>query len=343
MSKTEIINEEPNFDEPAVQTKEDQFFGKQTEIDHTIPDDLEVTIVDDTPIKDQGKKPRAEDAPVEVDDDAVDKEIADYSKRAADRIAKIKYEYHEERRAKEAATRESKEAVQRLQTLMSENKRLQAMVDQGGEVLNKQAHNNALWAKQNAQAEFKKAYDEGDAEGMTKAQEMIAKATLAEQQSMNMAQSVQAEIVKKLPEEQPVPQVQELDPDMKAWSSKNPWFMSTVPEHQEMSSYALTIDQRLRNQGILPEQDAQKYYAEVDKAMHKEYPSFFGVQVEETADVVHETNTPKRQPSTVVASATRDSGNKKPSQIRLTQTQVRLARQLGISPEQYANQLLKEI
>ena len=130
---------------------------------------------------------------------------------------------------------------------------------------------------------------------------------------------------------------------MKAWSSKNPWFMSTVPEHQEMSSYALTIDQRLRNQGILPEQDAQKYYAEVDKAMHKEYPSFFGVQVEETADVVHETNTPKRQPSTVVASATRDSGNKKPSQIRLTQTQVRLARQLGISPEQYANQLLKEI
>ena len=343
MSKTEIINEEPNFDEPAVQTKEDQFFGKQTQIDHTIPDDLEVTIVDDTPTEDQGKKPRAEDTPVEVDDDVVDKEIADYSKRAADRIAKIKYEYHEERRAKEAATRESKEAVQRLQTLMSENKKLQAMVDQGGEVLNKQAHNNALWAKQNAQAEFKRAYDEGDADAMTKAQEMIAKATLAEQQSMNMAQSVQAEIAKKLPVEQPVQQTQELDPDMKAWSSKNPWFMSTIPEHQEMSSYALTIDQRLRNQGILPEQDAKKYYAEVDKAMHKEYPSFFGVQVEETADVVHETNTPKRQPSTVVASATRDSGNKKPSQIRLTQTQVRLARQLGISPEQYANQLLKEI
>ena len=123
--------------------------------------------------------------------------------------------------------------------------------------LNKQAHNNALWAKQNAQAEFKKAYEEGDADAMTKAQEMIAKATLAEQQSMNMAQSVQAEIAKKLPVEQPVQQTQELDPDMKAWSSKNPWFMSTIPEHQEMSSYALTIDQRLRNQGILPEQDAK--------------------------------------------------------------------------------------
>ena len=342
MSKAEIINEEPNFEGVVPQTQEDQFFGKQTEIDNKIPDDLEVTIIDDTPEEDR-RPAKAEDASPEVDDDVVDKEIADYSKRAADRISKIKYEYHEERRAKEAAARESKEAVARLQTMMSENQRLQAMVEQGGEVLNKQAHNNALWAKQNAQAEFKKAYEEGDADAMTKAQEMIARATLAEQQSNNMAENVQAEVTKNMPVQQPAAQQQELDPDMKAWSSKNPWFMSTVPEHQEMSSYALTIDQRLRNQGINPEEDAQKYYAEVDKNMRNEYPNFFGVQVDQTAEVVSEAGTTKRQPSTVVASATRDSGNKKPSQVRLTQTQVKLARQLGISPEQYANQLLKEI
>ena len=342
MSKAEIINEEPDFEGVVPQTQEDQFFGKQTEIDNKIPDDLEVTIIDDTPEEDR-RPAKAEDASPEVDDDVVDKEIADYSKRAADRISKIKYEYHEERRAKEAAARESKEAVARLQTMMSENQRLQAMVEQGGEVLNKQAHNNALWAKQNAQAEFKKAYEEGDADAMTKAQEMIARATLAEQQSNNMAQSVQAQVTKNMPVQQPVPQQQELDPEMKVWSSKNPWFMSTVPEHQEMSSYALTIDQRLRNQGINPEEDSQKYYAEVDKNMRNEYPNFFGVQVDQTAEVVSEAGTTKRQPSTVVASATRDSGNKKPSQVRLTQTQVKLARQLGISPEQYANQLLKEI
>ena len=343
MSKAEIINEEPNFGESVQQSQEDRFFGRSTEIDNKIPDDLEVTIIDDTPKADQGRNPRAGDTSVEVDDDIVDKEIADYSKRAADRIAKIKYEYHEERRAKESLARESKEAITRLQTLMSENQRLQAMVEQGGQVLNKQAHNNALWAKQNAQAEFKKAYEEGDADAMTKAQEMIARATLAEQQSSNMAQNVQAQVIRNMPVQAPVQKTQELDPEMKAWSSKNPWFMSTVPEHQEMSSYALTIDQRLRNQGILPEKDASKYYAEVDKNMRKEYPNFFGVQVEQTEDVVYETRTPKRQPSTVVASATRDSGNKKPSQIRLTQTQVKLARQLGITPEQYANQLLKEI
>ena len=342
MSKAEIINEEPKFEGVMPQTQEDQFFGKQTEIDNKIPDDLEVTIIDDTPQEDR-RPAKADDVSPEVDDDVVDKEIADYSKRAADRISKIKYEYHEERRAKEAAARESKEAVARLQTMMSENQRLQAMVEQGGEVLNKQAHNNALWAKQNAQAEFKKAYEEGDADAMTKAQEMIARATLAEQQSTNMAQNVQAQVTKNMPVQQPVPQQQELDPEMKVWSSKNPWFMSTVPEHQEMSSYALTIDQRLRNQGVMPEKDAQKYYAEVDRYMRNEYPNFFGVQVDQTAQVVSEAGTTKRQPSTVVASATRDSGNKKPSQVRLTQTQVKLARQLGISPEQYANQLLKEI
>ena len=342
MSKAEIINEEPDFEGVVPQTQEDQFFGKQTEIDNKIPDDLEVTIIDDTPQEDR-RPAKADDASPEVDDDVVDKEIADYSKRAADRISKIKYEYHEERRAKEAAARESKEAVARLQTMMSENQRLQAMVEQGGEVLNKQAHNNALWAKQNAQAEFKKAYEEGDADGMTKAQEMIARATLAEQQSNNMAENVQAQVTKNMPVQKQEEPKQELDPEMKEWSSKNPWFMSTVPEHQEMSSYALTIDQRLRNQGINPEEDSQKYYAEVDKNMRNEYPNFFGVQVDQTAEVVSEAGTTKRQPSTVVASATRDSGNKKPSQVRLTQTQVKLARQLGISPEQYANQLLKEI
>ena len=47
MSKAEIINEEPNFEGVVPQTQEDQFFGKQTEIDNKIPDDLEVTIIDD--------------------------------------------------------------------------------------------------------------------------------------------------------------------------------------------------------------------------------------------------------------------------------------------------------
>ena len=336
MSNTEIINEEPNIPETVPQSTEDKFFGKQTEIDSQIPEGLEVEVVDDTPEEDR-RPAKAEDTSPDIDDETVDKEISDYSKRAGERIAKIKYEYHEERRAKEAATRESAEAVQRLQTLMAENQRLQAMVDQGGEVLNKQAHNNALWAKQNAQEAFKKAYEEGNADDMTKAQELLSKATLAEQQSTNMAASLQQQIAQNLP--QPEIQAAKPDPDMQVWAQKNPWFMGSEPVHKEMTSYAMYVDQSLQAQGIDPASKSEEYYNEVDNAMRKQFPTFFGATPEVE---ISQEEAPKRQPSTVVASATRDSGNKKPTQIRLTQTQVKLARQLGISPEQYANQLLKE-
>jgi len=336
MSDTEIINEEPNIPETVPQSTEDKFFGKQTEIDSQIPEGLEVEVIDDTPEEDR-RPAKAEDTSPDIDDETVDKEISDYSKRAGERIAKIKYEYHEERRAKEAASRESAEAVQRLQTLMAENQRLQAMVDQGGEVLNKQAHNNALWAKQNAQEAFKKAYEEGNADEMTKAQELLSKATLAEQQSANMAATLQQQIAQNLP--QPQIQAAQPDPDMQAWAQKNPWFMGSEPVHKEMTSYAMYVDQSLQAQGIDPASKSQEYYNEVDNAMRKQFPTFFGATPEVE---ISQEEAPKRQPSTVVASATRDSGNKKPTQIRLTQTQVKLARQLGISPEQYANQLLKE-
>ena len=337
-SSTEIINEEPIVDESQKMSKEDKFFGVTTEINNEIPEGLEVEIVDDTPEEDRRPK-KVEDSSSDVDDDTLDKEIADYSDRAGKRIAKIKYEYHEERREKEAAKRESQEAVKRLQNVMSENQRLQAMVAQGGEVLNKQAHNNALWAKQNAQEAFKKAYEEGNADEMTKAQELLSKATLAEQQSTNMAANLQQQIAQNLPQRE----IQEAqpDPDMQAWAQKNPWFMGSEPVHKEMTSYAMYVDQSLQAKGIDPASKSNEYYQEVDNAMQNQFPTFFGVQPSEEVEVSQE-ETPKRQPSTVVASATRDSGNKKPSQIRLTQTQVKLARQLGISPEQYANQLLKE-
>ena len=150
MSETEIIHEEPNIPDTPITSEEDKFFGKTTEVDNSIVEGLEVEVVDDTPEEDR-RPPKDETAETEVSDDALDAEITDYSKRAGDRINKLKYDFHEERRAKEAAQRESQEAVARLQTLMNENQRLQAFVDQGGEVLNKQAANNALWAKQNAQ------------------------------------------------------------------------------------------------------------------------------------------------------------------------------------------------
>ena len=88
MSNTEIINEEPNIPETVPQSTEDKFFGKQTEIDSQIPEGLEVEVVDDTPEEDR-RPAKAEDTSPDIDDETVDKEISDYSKRAGERIAKL--------------------------------------------------------------------------------------------------------------------------------------------------------------------------------------------------------------------------------------------------------------
>ena len=329
---------QPNSDgnlEP--QTMEDKFFGVKTEIKPN-EDNIDVEIVDDVPEED--KRPPKQEVQEEetIDDETLDKEIADYSKRAGDRINKIKYEYHEERRAKEQAQREQQEAVTRLQTLMTENQKMQAMINQGGEVLNQTAINNAKFAKINAQEKFKKAYDEGNAEEMALAQEELAKAALAEQGASQYSQKLQEQVVAEYEKQAPVQQ--QLDPAMDAWSKKNTWFMGSTPADKQMTAYAMFIDQKLQAEGVDPATQSDKYYSSVDTAMRKEFPNFFGIS---ETKVEEEPIEEKQQPTNVVAPASRSTGEKSnPRKIVLTQSQVNLARQLRITPEQYAKQLLKE-
>ena len=322
--------------------QEEKFFGVKTEINTNPSDQVEIEVLDDTPEEDR-RPPKVETNEPDVDDDTIDKEITDYSKRAGDRISKIKYEYHEERRAKEQALRESQEAVKALQNLMSENQRLKTVVDQGGDVLNQQALNNAQWAKHNAQQTFKKAYEEGDADAMSTAQAELAQATLAEQQAGNYAQTMQNNIASQYVEPAQQPQVvKQDDPEMDRWSQKNPWFMGSEPIHKEMTSYAMYVDQSLQAKGIDPASKSQEYYEQVDSSMRQQFPSFFGVPETNSVETEEvEVTSNKRQVSNPVAPATRNS-NKNPRKIHLTQSQVSIARRLNITPEQYANQLLKE-
>jgi len=320
------------------QTSEDKFFGVANEINTSPTKDIEVEVIDERPEEDR-RPPKVETTQELVDDDSLDQEIANYSKKAGERINKIKYEFHEERRAKEQALRESQEATRALKTLMSENQKLQSVVTQGGDVLNQQALNNAQWAKYNAQEKFKKAYEEGNAENMAAAQAELAQATLAEQQAGSYAEQLQTNVVSQYTEQQP--QVEKpADPDMDAWSKKNPWFMGTDPAHKEMTSFAMYLDQSLQANGIDPAKDSQRYYSEIDAKMKEQFPNFFGV-IQQSVETEEVEVAPKRQVTNPVAPATRNSG-KSPRKIHLTQSQVALAKRLNITPEQYANQLLKE-
>ena len=100
-----------------------------------------------------------------------------------------------------------------------------------------------------------------------------------------------------------------------------------------MTSFAYGVHEKLvTSDGVDPRSD--EYYGRIDKRLRQVFPEKFGdgMGAEEPAASPRTT--------TVVASATRSSG--RPRKVQLTSTQVALAKRLGISPEQYAKQLLKE-
>jgi len=96
------------------------------------------------------------------------------------------------------------------------------------------------------------------------------------------------------------------------------------------------LDQEVRGQGTDPTTNAVDYYAKIDKEMKIRFPDFFGVQPQATGVV----ETDSRQPASVVAPSTRSNG-KKPRKVSLSKDQIRVARQLNISPQAYAAQYLK--
>jgi hypothetical protein len=217
------------------------------------------------------------------------------------------------------------------------------MVQEGSKTLTESQKNNVEWAKRDAQARLKQAYENDDAEAMAKAQEQLSQATVAErdatQYEAHLNQQIQ-ELSAQSQNQVQQPEIQ-IDKDMQEWSNKNTWFMNNAnPQHQRMTSFAMYLDQEIRDEGIDPAGNPTLYYDEVDKRMKNQFPSFFGVEVEQS---ISEPVQEKKQPSNVVAPATRNSGsNKNPRNIRLTQSQVNLARKLGVTPEQYAKELLKE-
>ena len=98
-----------------------------------------------------------------------------------------------------------------------------------------------------------------------------------------------------------------------------------------MTSLALGLHEKLVRSGIDPVSD--EYYRRIDSTMQKRFPEYFG-----DATLDEETPAQRTKPSTVVAPATRSTAPKK---VRLTKTQVALAKKFGLTPEQYARETLK--
>jgi hypothetical protein len=330
---------------------EDKFLGVRTTIEppakapENVQQPLDIEVLDDRPEEDQRPPAKTSEKESADDDMATDEEIAQYGKRAHKRIKKLKWEFHEERRAKERQQRLADEAVDYTKTLQTENQRLLKLVQDSQKALNEHSQYGASTALQMAEAQFKAAHESGDSEQIAAAQKALTNAQLREASASNVSQQVinnwKQEVMRQEREvsrEQAQQPVQEAAPDPQAveWSQENQWFGND----KEMTSFAYGVHEKLVGEdGVDP--NTPEYYQLIDKRMREVFPNYFGTDESGSYEQVVVDSAPRRKASPVVAPATRNSGSA-PRKVTLTQTQVALAKRLGLTPQQYATQLIKE-
>lgn len=277
-------------------------------------DEPEIEVVDDTPEEDRGRP----QAPLDSadDDDADDDEAANYSQKVQKRINEMKRVYHDERRAKEALARQQQEAINYAQAVMAENQKLKETLAWGEKALLQQAQHKLAVDTAIAEARYKKAYEEGDADELVSSQRELHRVATEAQQLANY-QPVTPNLQVPTAPVYTAP-VQESPRDTKAetWAAKNPWFGSD----REMTALAYGIHEKLVGEGVDPTSD--QYYAHIDATIRQRFPDKFKAN----------------RSATVVASATRSTPSKK---VTLTATQVALAKRLGVKLEDYARQVAK--
>jgi len=337
-------------EETGRMSEEDKFLGVKTAMEPPqknieasqgdMFDEVEVEVVDDRPVEDR----RDPDPTLKTTDGdlATDQEIEAYGKRAFNRMKKLKLQFHEERRAKETAERLSGEAVSYTNNLQTENQRLLKLVQDTQKALNEHSKYGASTAVAMATENFKKAHESGDADEIAAAQQALTKAQLAEASAPTVSQRVidnwKQQVLAEQREAQrtqprvDLPPSEVLDPQQVEWQDNNPWFGSD----KEMTSFAYGVHEKLVvDEGIDPK--SQQYYELVDNRMREVFPSYFGSGNKTV--VAEAASRPRANP--VVAPAARSNGAS-PRKVVLTSTQVALAERLGITPQQYAQQLIKE-
>jgi hypothetical protein len=333
-NETEIVFEYPDDDEipgsklpdeKEVELKEAEP-KKETKVEAKVQDELDLEIEDDTPPEDRNRDPLPKEVVEEVEND----DLTSYSDKVKTRLSQLRKMHHDERRAKEAADRERQEAIRFAQQLSEENKRLKTTLSSGEatyiQTLKESLENELSIAKR----DYGEAYDSGDRDKIIEAQSKMNDTQLRLAQANNYVTQFKTPLQE--PEkdvyiqqnQQSIPK-----PDSRAldWQDKNEWF----GKDEEMTSLALGLHEKLVRSGVNPTSD--EYYRRIDSTMQKRFPEYFG-----DATLDEEIPAQRTKPSNVVAPATRSTAPKK---VRLTKTQVALAKKFGLTPEQYARETLK--
>ena len=248
-----------------------------------------------------------------------DSKLEDYSKGVQSRIAKLTRKMREAERREAAAT-------EYASSLEQQRKLDQDRFQKVDSDYTKKFEDNIKTGMESAQNDLARAIESGDAKAQVDANKRIA--TLAfdnaklEQRKERAAEEkpVQLSDGGQLPKETPR-QMPQADPMAEDWASKNTWFGRDRP----MTFTAFEIHKDGVKEGFDPNSD--EYYAEIDKRIKVDFPHKFGNT---------ETTTPKPVQSVASANRSVKQGRKT---VRLTSSQVHIAKKLGVPLEEYAKQL----
>ena len=282
----------------------------------------EIEIVDDTPEELKGKSKEA-DVPAATEEE-LEKINSD---RVVKRIQQLNRGLNYERDRAAALEREKEEAFRLAQIMVEENKKLKGSLNQGQTALVEQAKKAVELELATAKKKFKEAYDSGDADALSEAQDEMMAAKIKSDRINNFKPRALQEEEKevKIPQQQIEPQPVAKDTKALGWQQRNQWF----GQDDEMTSFALGLHQKLVKSGVDPRSD--EYYEKIDSRMKQVFPDQFAE--EEVSEDVEE---PRQKKANVVAPVTRSTAAKK---VTLTQTQVALAKKLGVPLELYAKQI----
>ena len=305
---------------------------EKDDFEFEIEDNLsEIEVEDDVPEEDRGRTPMPEDIVRELESD----DMEDYSDKVKIRLKQMKKVWHDERREKETAQREQYEAINFAKRISDENKKLKNTLSRGEQTLvdsYKQATELELVA---AKREYKEAYEAGNPDLLLEAQEKLNSAGYRMEQVRNFKPTPLQEEDNSVNIQPEVVQRTQIYQKTAAWQKRNTWWGS--PDHADMTALALGVHQKLATQYGGQYIGTDEYWSSIDKTMRHRFPEVFEEETK-TGGGKPGNRTESNRPATVVAPASRSTSSKK---VRLTASQVSLAKKLGLTPEQYAREQQK--
>ena len=283
--------------------------GEPEKVEVPKEEKIEVEEVTDVPVQEDKREQK-----VEKKD-----EVQEYSEGVQKRIAKLTRKMREAERQKE-------EAVAYADAVNKQKSELEGRLSKLDKSYTSEFENRVKNSMVAAKQALKTAIESQDVDGQIAAQEQIANLTMdaARLNAMKVAAESKPKEVNVTPQQ--TRQSAQTDPMAEAWAAENPWFGND----SAMTYTAFDIHKQLvEKEGFDPK--SKEYYDEVNKRIRVEFPHKF--------DKIEDNTTERAKPVQNVASAKRSASTKGRKTVKLTPSQVAIAKRLGVPLEEYAKQL----